>query len=369
MGQVHRYRRRAADRLRSLFASVLAGGVVTALALTGGAGLVSPAAADPPLTVEEAKAQVDQLQTEAAALDQEYVDVQTQIAAKRERLARTQGDLTEQQAKVARMRIQVGQVALAQFQNRTLDTTAQLFFTADTTTFLNQISTVEKVSENNLAVLQDFQSAQAELDSLKRSAETDLTQLAKQEAQLAALRQESDAKVAEAETVLARLTEEQRQRIEAEERRLAAEAQAEAERAAGGGTTEADPTGSTSTDTGPSGTGRGAEALAWAKTQLGKPYRFAAAGPGAYDCSGLTMKAWAQAGISLPHSSRQQTKAGKPVSKEDLQPGDLVFFYSGPSHVGLYAGNGMLLHAPRPGKSVEYVKVSSMPFFGAVRPG
>jgi cell wall-associated NlpC family hydrolase len=71
----------------------------------------------------------------------------------------------------------------------------------------------------------------------------------------------------------------------------------------------------------------------------------------------------------LPHSSAAQYKIGKKVKKADLQPGDLVFFYSGPSHVGIYAGNGEIIHAPKPGKKVGYIKVSSMPWKGARRPG
>ena len=80
-------------------------------------------------------------------------------------------------------------------------------------------------------------------------------------------------------------------------------------------------------------------------------------------------EAWAQAGVKLPHSSAQQYKIGKKVKKADLRPGDLVFFYSGPSHVGIYVGDGQIIHAPRPGKKVGYIKVSSMPWKGARRPG
>ena len=94
-----------------------------------------------------------------------------------------------------------------------------------------------------------------------------------------------------------------------------------------------------------------------------------AAGPGSWDCSGLTMKAWGSVGVSLPHSSGQQYNHGRTVARSDLQLGDLVFFYSDISHVGLYAGNGRVIHAPRPGKSVEYIKISYMPYAGARRPG
>ena len=118
-----------------------------------------------------------------------------------------------------------------------------------------------------------------------------------------------------------------------------------------------------------SGSGRGAKALAFAKRQLGKPYRYAASGPNAYDCSGLTGAAWRSVGVSLPRSSSAQYSVGRSVARSDLRPGDLVFFYSPISHVGLYAGNNTIIHAPRPGKSVEYTKMSYMPYAGARRPG
>ena len=92
-------------------------------------------------------------------------------------------------------------------------------------------------------------------------------------------------------------------------------------------------------------------------------------GPNGWDCSGLTMKAWKAAGVKLPHSSGQQFRIGKKISKSNLRSGDLVFFYRGISHVGLYAGNGKVIHAPRPGKQVSYIKMSHMPYMGARRPG
>ena len=112
---------------------------------------------------------------------------------------------------------------------------------------------------------------------------------------------------------------------------------------------------------------KGKIALAFAKKQLGEKYRYGAAGPNAWDCSGLTMKSWAAAGKKLPHSARGQFKKGKSVSKKNLKPGDLVFFYSGISHVAIYAGNGKVIHASRPGKPVAYIKMKYMPYKGARR--
>lgn len=113
---------------------------------------------------------------------------------------------------------------------------------------------------------------------------------------------------------------------------------------------------------------KGRVALAFAKAQLGEPYRFAGKGPSAWDCSGLTMKAWAKAGVRLPHHADNQRKVGKRVSKSNLRLGDLVYFYHPIHHVGIYAGNGKVIHAPRPGKRVEYIPIRHMPYNSASRP-
>ena len=317
-----------------------------------------PAAADPPLTVEEAKSVIAQLQTDAGAIDQQYAGVREEIKQGKAQLKLKQADVKAQTDQVARMKLQVGQVALAQFQNRSLDTAAQLFVTPDTDGFLSQISTVQKVSENQNSVLQDYQQAQANLAALEHSSETDLAALAEKEKQLKSLTNASDKKLAEAKKVLAKLSADQRRKIADADKRATARANA-----AGAAT-------SRQASRAPiTGSGKGAKALAYAKAQLGEPYVRNAAGPNSWDCSGLTMRAWGSVGVSLPHSSGQQYSRGRPVAKSDLQLGDLVFFYSGISHVGLYAGNGQVIHAPRPGKSVEYIKMSYMPYAGARRPG
>ena len=189
------------------------------------------ATADPPLTVAEAKARIDQLETDAAAIDQDYVGVREQINQGKSKLTVKQADVKAQTARVKRLKHQVGQVALAQFQNRNLDTAAQLFVTQDTEGFLSQISTVEKVSENQNLALQNYQLEQANLADLELSAETDLAALAEQEKQLQALRTASDKKIAESKAVLAKLTAEERQRIADEERRATQAAQNDAEQA------------------------------------------------------------------------------------------------------------------------------------------
>jgi cell wall-associated NlpC family hydrolase len=348
-----------------------------------------PAAAEPPLTVAEARALIAQLQTDAADIDEHYTGVKEEIKEGRAQLSLKQADVRDQTKKVERLKLQASQIALAQFQNRNLDTAARLFVTTDTEGFLSQISTVQNVSENQNSALQDYQQAQANLAGLERSAETDLAALGQKEKQLKSLAVASDKKLDQAKKVLAKLSADQQKQLAAAEKKATAKANAEARaatkatakanaesRAATKATAKAKPEGRAATKTSPdpgrgsvTGSSKGAKALAYAKAQLGESYARSGAGPSSWDCSGLTMRAWGSVGVSLPHSSRQQFSRGQPVAKSDLQSGDLVFFYSDIHHVGLYAGNGQVIHAPRPGKSVEYIKMSYMPYAGARRPG
>ena len=348
-----------------------------------------PAAAEPPLTVAEARDLIKQLQTDADGIDQQYTDVKEQIKDGRAQLRLRQADVQAQTEKVGRLKLQVGQIALAQFQNRSLDTAAHLFVTPDTEGFLSQISTVLKVSENQNSALQNYQQAQANLAALEHSAETDLAALGEKEKQLKSLTAASDKKLDQAKNVLAELTTEQQKQLAEAEKEATAKANAEGRAATkptaktnteGRAPTKAPAkanaedraptkTSGDSTRSSATGSSKGAKALAYAKAQLGEPYARSGAGPSSWDCSGLTMMAWGSAGVSLPHSSRQQFNRGQPVAKSDLRRGDLVFFYSDIHHVGLYAGNGQVIHAPRPGKSVEYIKMSYMPYAGARRPG
>jgi cell wall-associated NlpC family hydrolase len=115
--------------------------------------------------------------------------------------------------------------------------------------------------------------------------------------------------------------------------------------------------------------GGAAAAVQFALAQVGDAYVYGATGDNAYDCSGLTMRAWGAAGVALPHSSSAQMGSGPSVSSSSLQPGDLVFYYSPVSHVGIYIGNGQIVHAANPSTGVQVTGVFSMPLSGAVRPG
>lgn len=335
------------------------------------------AVAEPPLTVEDAKAQIEQHEAEAAGLDQEYNDVKLEIKDAEKTLAQKQKSLKAQRAKIEQLKKIVGQVALANLQSQSLGTTAQLFLHSDTDRFLSQLSTVEKITQNQNSALQDYQEQQAALVTLERSAADDLKALESQRDDLKKIRKEAQKRVDEAEEILTKLTAQQREQLEAEEARQSEDSERAATRASDDSDSDDSDSdsdsdsGSDDEDAAPSGSGKGSRVLAWALTQKGKPYVFGSDGPGSYDCSGLTLKAWGKVGVSLPHSSSKQFRMGTPVSKGNLKPGDLVFYYSSsrPSHVGIYAGNGQIFHAPNSRKPLGYSPLDSMPYVGARRYG
>lgn len=115
-------------------------------------------------------------------------------------------------------------------------------------------------------------------------------------------------------------------------------------------------------------TSKAKKAVAFAYKQLGDRYRYGGTGPSSWDCSGLTGGAWKAAGVKIPRTSQAQYRALKKVSKSNLRPGDLVTFYGGRSHIGIYVGKGYVIHASRPGKPVNKMKMKYMPYAGAVRP-
>jgi cell wall-associated NlpC family hydrolase len=186
--------------------------------------------------------------------------------------------------------------------------------------------------------------------------------------------------------LLSRLTTEEKARLAAIEREKREEAQRKAEELARqqqaaeeqrrqqqqAQQTPAPSTGAgTSTGTGSSAgtsTAKGEKALAFARSQTGKPYVWGASGPDSYDCSGLTQAAWKAAGVTLPRTTWDQVKIGTQVSVASAQPGDLVFFYDDISHVGLYLGDGMMIHAPKPGAYVREESIYYMPIHSVVRP-
>lgn len=221
--------------------------------------------------------------------------------------------------------------------------------------FLERLSVLDALSHRRGETIDDLQvskTAAATASAAARRAKAAAAQVA---GDLAKKKSWIEQQIPKQEALLASLTAEQRQ-------------QALGGDAAGGTSTAADQTAAT-TAVSVNASGNAKVAIDAAMSKLGAPYIWAAAGPDSFDCSGLTMWAWAQAGVALPHYTGSQIQTGTPVTREQLLPGDLVFFYPDVSHVGLYIGNGQMVHAPTTGDVVKIASIDQFPWAGATRVG
>ena len=295
-------------------------------------------------SIHHAKATAQQLYHQAEQASERYNKAADQLKAARTRLSSLQGDLDRQQAKVDQVRKQVASSVVSQYQGQALSTTTQAFLSKNPDAFLNQLATVSQFNDQRSQMMADFAVQEKQLELRKQAAKRELAQIAKTKEQLAAEKAQIHKKAAAAKALLDRL-----------------QAEAAARTATVSRSASRPPL------TNVSVSGSAAAVVSFAEAQLGDAYVYGATGPDAWDCSGLTMGAWAQAGVSLPHNAAAQMSYGTPVSESELQPGDLVFYYQPVSHVGIYIGNGQIVTAENPSVGVVTAPVNSMPYSGAVR--
>ena len=357
---------------------------ITGAILLGTVASVDPGAQAAPDPIDQAKVRLAQLDEQTSKVQEDYTEAQAALDKAQKDLDRSQRDLKTQSDKVATMRKALGRVALSDYQSGGgVSMTTQLVASGDSGQFLSKLATIQNVTERTSVQFQDFQAEQARLKSMKSQAEADRATIESQRNQQAKLLADAKKKEQEAKQVVDRLTAQQRAELK---RQQAAEAQAAAahavSRSAGRPTDQQSALGqpsSSSTQASQAGSqvpipdpshgvsSRAQSALNFALAQLGKPYIWGGTGPTDYDCSGLMMASWGKAGVSLPRTAAAQYAAGTPVSTSDLQPGDLVFFYPGITHVGMYIGDGKFIHASSPRTGIKVSVLAQQPSYQGAR--
>ncbi|MEV5968781.1 C40 family peptidase [Streptomyces sp. NPDC051921] len=339
-------------------------------------------------SVEEVQKKVDRLYREAGAATQEYDRAKEATDRQRRAVGRMLDEAARRTEEINESRRALGAFAAAQYRAGAVGPTATLIFADSPQDYFDQTHLMDRLSQKQRTAVADYEAKRAAAAKQRAAAARSLTELTAAQKKLRGTKETVQAKLAEARTLLAKLTAEEKARLaELERKRQAearrkAEAQAEAEAAKAAAEAERrrqeqtrptpTPTPDPSTPP-PSGSGstyaaKAAEALAFARAQIGKPYVWGATGPSSYDCSGLTQAAWRAAGVDLPRTTWDQVKVGDRIATGDLLPGDLVFFYDDISHVGIYIGGGKMIHAPKPGAYVREESIYYMPIYGSVRP-
>ena len=387
--------------LRRTLIAVVAAAVAIALVPQSGQ-------AAPKLTLAQVKAELDSLNNQAEVASEKWNKTQIDVVTAQQHLGVARARVDASKAVLAAAQAQVGQLASALYRGGSLDPSVQLFLADNPTQYLQQVSALAGVATRQTNILRLAATAKLRLDSdqvavsqelsavraLNSAAAADYAQItaaaasttrllnsleaAQRAALLKAQAQAKAAAVAAAQrALLAAQQQAAAQAAAARAAALAARAAAAAAHRRVVGSSHPPRTHHTPapapSPSPPSGSGAGsgsigARVVAYALARVGDAYVWGGSGPYAYDCSGLTMRAYQSVGISLPHFAQSQYNDGRRISVADLLPGDLVFYYSDIHHVGIYIGGGMIVNAENPGVGVTITGLFSMPYMGAVRP-
>ncbi|MGC9382361.1 NlpC/P60 family protein [Streptomyces sp. MH13] len=334
--------------------TVLTTAAAAAVALSSQAANAAPS--EKP-SKDEVKAKVDKLYEEAEKATEKYNGAKEKQEKLQKEISTIQDNVARGQKELNELRDGLGSMASAQYRTGGIDPSLQLFLSADPDDYLDKASTLDQLSGQQVEALKKIQVKQRDLAQQRSEAGGKLKDLASTRTELGNKKKEVQGKLASAQKLLNTLTAQEKAALQDEEQRSTRSSERQA-------------LSGTGAPSGKPASGRAAAAFAAAQSKIGSPYVWGATGPSSFDCSGLTSWAYAQAGVAIPRTSEAQTGAGTRISSmSQLQVGDLVFFFNDLHHVGLYAGNGQVLHAPRSGTLVRYESMNTIggPFMFGVR--
>lgn len=307
--------------------------VIGLMTMAVGVGTATHAHADP--TAEQIETQLDEQFRAVEPIIEEYNKVRDDLAKNQAKVDALNQQLAPMASRVDEAMLSVQSIAVSAYKNGRMGAVNALLGAKSANETANTLTQLEVLARNQRAQVADVASTVAQYRNDKKALDEIIAQQRAREAELAAKKKEIEAKIADLEKLQRTLY--------------------------GGGGGTGGSGGSTGVCPAITVGGAAATALRTACAQLGKMYLFGAAGPDRFDCSGLMVFSWKAAGKSLPRTSGDQWRGLKRITKGELQQGDLIFFYSSsnPSHVGMFAGGGMMIHASRAGVPVKMKNVSS----------
>jgi peptidoglycan DL-endopeptidase CwlO len=321
--------------------------VISAAAATAAAALAAaPAGATPQDRPSDTRAKVDRLYEEAERATEAYNDADERTDKLRTQVRRAKDSVARGQERINLMRGALGALAQEQYREGGIGPALQLMLSSDPDGYLDRASVLDRVTLRHTGELTDLQKAQRGLARERAEAGRKLAALERSRTVVARHKRTVEHKLAKARRLLNSLTGKERDAYDRSSR-------------SGGRAGLVGPGGAASP--------RAAAALAAARSAVGRPYVWGANGPSGFDCSGLTQWSYAQAGVGLPRTSQAQRYAGRQVSLAEAKPGDLVAYRDDASHIGMYVGNGQVVHAPYPGAPVRYDPVGMMPVSSVTR--
>lgn len=305
--------------------------------------MVPPAAQAAP-NLEQVRQRVMDLEMQAQSADERYNEARAELDDIQEKLNALKRKAKRERRELRQILGGVDDLARATYTSGGLDTSLQILLAEDPNEFLAQAAALDQVQRGQAAALRASETTRLRLAQTEAAVADKEQAATKAQQRMREHRSEARDRLAQARAILAGLEAKERarlSRLEQQERQAALSAAAAASSRLGSGVSP-----------------RVARVLRYALSQVGDRYVAAASGPSAYDCSGLTMSAWRQAGISLPHYSRSQFSVTRRIPLSQARPGDLVFYFgSGAHHVGLYIGGGKMVHAANPRSGVVVTNI------------
>jgi len=354
---------RNAARLRAVIIGIVAAGSAAFLIPTIAAAVPRDPATDTIATVTQ---RLDNLSKQSESLAEKYNGAQITLTARQKAAGKAQSAFRSAAATYQTARAQLTNTLKSQYEGAQFSTAGALLTSTNEANYLDKVEALNLLNAHRSAVVAELITARANADKAQEAAADALHKAKSVRDLVSKQRADVEAQTKKYTDLLATLNAQQQEQYRDRNAPTAAQL-------ATTQTTQALPAAPAQPAAPPAvggGSAKAQIAVAYARAQLGKPYVFAAAGPDAFDCSGLTMMAWAAAGVSLPHYAPSQMQYGStvPIDVSAMLPGDLIFLYPDIGHVEIYAGNGMAISAPQPGDVVKYVSVAyDMPNIVGVR--
>jgi peptidoglycan DL-endopeptidase CwlO len=306
--------------------------------------------------LEAVREKLDDLYHDAAVATDSYNAAEEKAEKQSAAIVDLAKKIVEGQKKLDQLKDRAGAAAAAQYRSGGLPDEAQLLLSDDPEDFLTGAGRVLQGQRATKGLIAEMTRTQDDLKQYAADASEQWRKLEANRRAKDAARKKIKKQIAAAEKLESQLEQKEKERLAELEQEAALKAQ----------TAWLDSGILDEINTKASEQGK--KAVEFATKQIGKPYEWGAEGPKSYDCSGLTSQAWLNAGHGIPRTSQEQWKQLKHVDIEDMRPGDLIIYFADASHVGMYIGDGAIVHAPRPGRTVTITGAGSMPILGVVRP-
>ncbi|MFG3014885.1 NlpC/P60 family protein [Streptomyces cinerochromogenes] len=306
--------------------------------------------------LEEIRRKLDALYHDAAVATDAYNAAEEKARKQSAEIVALAKKIVEGQQKLEKLKDQAGAAARDQYRTGGLSATAQFLLSDDPGQFLDGAGRVLQGQQAAKKLMTEKTRTQKELREYAQDASARWKKLEEGRKTKAAAKKKIEKQIDAAEKLQSRLEKKEKERLARLEQEAADKAQ------------------TAWLDTGVlkdvhgKASAQGEKAVKYATQQLGKPYVWGAEGPDSFDCSGLTSQAWASAGHPVPRTSQEQWRQLEHVDVKDMRPGDLIIYFDDASHVAMYIGDGAIIHAPRPGRTVTIAGAGSMPILGVVRP-